>query len=109
MSLGSFDSLFADADAARPAVGVAAAGGADRTVLEALGAARTRGWVTPFVAGREADLRRAAEAAGVDLHGFTLLDGDEPARAAVAAVRDGRARLLMKGQIATPALMAAVL
>lgn len=109
MPLNSFDRLFSDTDAARPAVGVAAAGGADRTVLEALRTARDRGWVTPFVAGPEPEVRSVAEAAGVDLHGFTILDGDDPARAAVAAVRDGRARLLMKGQIATPALMAAVL
>lgn len=108
-TLASFDSLFADADAARPAVGVAAAGGADRTVLEALRIACDRGWVTPFVAGREAEIHAAAETAGVDLHGFTILNSDEPARAAVAAVRDGRARLLLKGQIATPTLMAAVL
>ncbi|HVX64794.1 MAG TPA: phosphate acyltransferase, partial [Pirellulales bacterium] len=40
---------------------------------------------------------------------FSLLDTDEPAVAAVAAVRSGRAKMLMKGQIATPALMRAVL
>jgi phosphotransacetylase len=38
-----------------------------------------------------------------------VLDTEDAAAAAVAAVRGGRARLLMKGQIATPALMRAVL
>lgn len=109
MPLDRFERLFADADATRPTVGVAAAGAADRTVLEALRVACDRGWITPFVAGREADIRTTADAAAIDLHGFTILDSDDPARAAVAAVRDGRARLLMKGQIATPALMAALL
>lgn len=109
MSLLGFDSLFADADAARPAVGVAVAGGNDPTVLEALRIACDRGWVTPFVAARASDVRTVAAAAGVNLDGFTLLDSDEPAATAVAAVRAGRARLLMKGQIATPALMAAIL
>jgi phosphate butyryltransferase len=38
-----------------------------------------------------------------------VLDADDPAAAAVAAVRRGQAPLLMKGLVATPALMRAVL
>jgi phosphate butyryltransferase len=109
MSLPSFDQVYQDADALPAPVPVAVAGGADRTVLEALRAACDRGWVTPLVAGREADVCRTAAEHGVGLHGFTILDAADPAAAAVAAVRSGRARFLMKGQIATPALMAAVL
>jgi phosphate butyryltransferase len=109
MPLASFDWLYQRADALREPVPLAVAGGADRTVLEALGTACGRGWVTPAVAGREADVRRVADECGVRLQGFTLLDADEPALAAVARVRSGQARLLMKGQIATPALMKAVL
>jgi phosphotransacetylase len=109
MPLASFDQLYQDADALPAPVPVAAAGAADRTVLEALRAACDRGWVTPLVAGPEREVRHAAAEWGVDLQGFTVLDSREPAVAAVAAVRSGRARLLMKGQIATPALMAAVL
>jgi phosphate butyryltransferase len=109
MSLPSFDQLYQDADALPAPVPVAVAGGADRTVLEALRAAGDRGWVTPLVAGRDADVRRTAAEHGVGLHGLTILDADDPAVAAVAAVRSGQARFLMKGQIATPALMAAVL
>jgi phosphotransacetylase len=109
MPLASFERLYQQADALLEPVPLAVAGGADRTVLEALRTACDRGWVTPTVAGREADIRRVADECGVGLPGFTLLDTDDPARAAVARVRDGQARLLMKGQIATPALMKAVL
>jgi phosphotransacetylase len=109
MPLTSFDQLYQDADALPAPVAVAVAGGADRTVLEALRAACDRGWVTPVVAGREADVRRSAAEWGVPLDGFTLLDAEETAVAAVAAVRSGLARVLMKGQIDTPALMSAVL
>ncbi len=108
MSLIGFEQLYQDADARGAPVPVAVAGGADRTVLEALRAACDRGWIVPLVAGREETVRQAAAAAGVDLHGFTLIDADDPA-AAVAQVRNGQARMLMKGQIATPALMRAVL
>ena len=52
---------------------------------------------------------QAAQACGQSLDGFTLIDTDDPAPAAVAQVREGRARLLMKGQIATPTLMRAML
>lgn len=104
-----FDDLYRDADARRPRIPVAAAGGADRTVLEALRSAADRGWVEPIVAGPEEDIRRLADEAGISLANFRVIDSAEPAVAASAEVRAGRAQLLMKGQIATPALMKAVL
>src|SRR5439155_14041433 len=55
------------------------------------------------------EIRQVADSLGLDLHGFTLIDTSDPAPAAVALVRSGQARLLMKGQIATPALMKAIL
>ena len=109
MSMLSFDELYQRADALREPLAVAVAGGAERTVLEALHTAQERGWVAPRVAGREADMRQAAAECGVSLHGFTLLDTADPAPVAVAQVRTGQARLLMKGQLATPSLMKAVL
>jgi len=109
MPLFSFDNLFHFADELSEPVPVAAAGGADRTVLETLRAACDRGWVAPFLVGVESDMRALAADCGIDLDGFTLVDAAEPASAAVALVRAGRARLLMKGQIATPSLMTAVL
>jgi phosphotransacetylase len=111
MSLDDFDRLFVDADALAEPVGVAVAGGDDPTVLEALRAASDRGWVAPIVVGPEREVRRAAEEAGVGLEGFAIVaaEAGAAAEAAVAEVRAGRARLLMKGRIATPALMAGVL
>jgi phosphotransacetylase len=109
MSLQSFDELYQQAAARGEAVAVAVAGGADATVLQALRTATDRGWVTPLLAGRAADIRQAAVSSGTSLDPWEILDTEEPAPAAVAAVRSGRARLLMKGQVSTPALMRAVL
>lgn len=112
MPLLSFNELYVRADALPWPVPIAVAGGADATVLEALGAACVRGWIAPLLVGTETEIRRTAEACGIDLRGFSLIDAATPeavGQAAVAQVREGRARLLMKGQIATPALMKAVL
>jgi phosphotransacetylase len=111
MSLDGFDRLFADADDRRPGVPVAAAGGDDETVIAALRLAADRGWVTPTLVGPGRATRATAEVLGIGLDGFRLVDaeGDAIASAAVAEVRQGRAQLLMKGRIATPALMRAVL
>jgi phosphotransacetylase len=88
---------------------VAAAGAADRTVLEALRTATDRGWVRPILAGRDADIHRIAGDLAIRLDGFKIIDTDNPAPAAVTEVRAGRAALLMKGQVATPALMREIL
>jgi phosphotransacetylase len=111
VSLDGFERLFADADAGAPRVPVAAAGGNDPTVLQALREAADRGWVAPTVVGPGAETRALAGSLGVRLDGFNLVDasGDGIATAAVAEVRRGAARMLMKGQIATPALLRAVL
>jgi phosphate butyryltransferase len=109
MSLIGLDELYRCADALHAPVSVVAAGGADRTVLEALAEAQRRGWVAPIVTGSAADIRQVAADHQIDLAGFRLVDSDDPAGAAVAEVQSGRARALMKGQIATPLLMKAVL
>jgi phosphate butyryltransferase len=111
MSLDGFDRLFAGADARRARVPVAVAGSDDPTVLQALREATDRGWIAPVVVGPEAALRAQARSVRVPLDGFTVheAEGDAVTPAAVAAVRDGRAQLLMKGWIATPSLMRAVL
>jgi phosphotransacetylase len=111
MSLPSFTQLFWHADARSEPVPVAVAGGDDPSVLEALAVAREHDWVAPRLVGPEAGIRAAAEARSIGLEGFTMVpvQGDEVGAAAVAEVRAGRARLLMKGRIATPTLMQAVL
>jgi phosphotransacetylase len=106
MALPNFEGLFAACPAR--AVPVVAAGGADETVLRALREACDRGWVAPLVTGDRRAVGQTADAHGISLEGFTVVEGD-PAAEAVGCVRSGRARLLMKGQIATPALMQAVL
>jgi phosphate butyryltransferase len=109
MPLLDFDALFREADLSADRVPVAVAGGADRTVLEALRIAATRGWVAPIVVGQELEIRRVAEDVGVDLKDMTIVDTDEPVREAVSAVRSGKAKMLMKGQVATPDLMRGIL
>lgn len=107
--LADFDTLHQTADRVRAAVPVVAVGGAEPTVLHALRKACDRGWIVPLVAGCATDVRRTAESSGVDLHGFTVLDAEDPARVAVAAVKAGQARMLMKGHIDTPTLLRAML
>lgn len=109
MSLIGFSELYRFADELPEPLAVVAAGGADATVLEALSLAQRRGWVAPVLTGNSDEMRRLAERLNIDLTGFRLIDAEEPAVAAVAEVKAGRARMLMKGQIATPALMKAVL
>lgn len=109
MSLIGFHDLFHHADQLSSPMPVVAAGGADRTVLEALSIAQRRGWVDPVLTGDVSEIETLAAALDVDLDGFRLIDSAEPAVAAVAEVKAGRARMLMKGQIATPDLMKAVL
>lgn len=110
MPLKSFDALFHEADQLSSPVPVAAAGGADVTVIEALERARQRGWVHPILTGERGKIEETARQIGVDLSPFEIIeDAPDSANEAVKAVRTGQARLLMKGQIATPLLMRSVL
>jgi phosphotransacetylase len=104
-SLPSFDELYRRCDESRSAAAVVAVGANDATVLQALRTACTRGWCEPILAGRAKEIQHVAESCGVGLHGMRLLDAEAPAPAAVAEVKAGRAQLLMKGRIATPALL----
>ena len=109
MSLVGFDELYQFADALPSPVSVVAAGGADPTVLQALSLAQRRGWVAPVLTGIAAEIEQLATDLQIDTTGFRIIDTDDPAGAAVAEIKAGRAQTLMKGQIATPALMKAVL
>jgi phosphotransacetylase len=109
MALAGFDQLYQEADARAERVPVAVVGGADRTVLEAVRGAADRDWITPLLCGRGADIERLAGNHGIALEGLRIIDTPEPAATAVAQVRSGQARMLMKGQVSTPALMKAVL
>jgi len=109
MPLSSFDRLFQEPNGGRQPVPVAVAGAEDWTVLEAVRRAGDCGWVLPQLIGREVEIRRLASACHVSLDGFTILDTEDPAAVAVDQVRSGKARILMKGQIASPDLMRAIL
>jgi phosphate butyryltransferase len=109
MSLIGFSTLYQMADQLSSPVPVVAAGGADRTVLEAMVIAQRRGWISPILVGRVAEIRALAADLDIDLTDFGLVDSIDPAMDAVAEVRAGRALALMKGQIATPELMRAIL
>ncbi|WP_417848286.1 phosphate acyltransferase [Thalassoglobus sp.] len=110
MPLKSFEELYATADKLLSPIPVAAAGGADSTVIQALELARRRGWVNPILTGNLQAIRERADSLDVDISQFQLIE-EEPnsARIAVKEVKEGRAQLLMKGQISTPYLMQAIL
>jgi phosphate butyryltransferase len=112
MTLPIFDQIHERADQLRSPVPVVVAGGSDPIVLEAFRVATDRGWIEPIVVGVELDVRRLADAEGIDLGGFTIRDeegAEAQAVAAVAEIHRGKARVLVKGQVTTPALMHAVL
>jgi phosphate butyryltransferase len=110
MPLARFQNLFDAADRLERPVPVVAAGGADATVIQALETARRRGWVRPILTGPRDRIAELAASLDIDLDPFEVIE-EEPdsARLAVEQVHSGQARLLMKGQIATPSLMKAVL
>jgi len=111
MGLDGFYRLYHDADARAEPASVAVAGAGDPTVLQAMRTACDCGWIRPILVGPEPDIRSVAESNEIDLDGFTIrhAEGESIAASAVALVRAGRARALVKGQIATPELMKAVL
>ena len=111
MGIDGFKRLYHDADRRTGPATVAVAGGDDPTVLEAVRIACDSGWVRPILVGPERDIRDLAAKTEVELDEFVIrhAEGDAIAAAAVALVRAGEAQALMKGQIATPALMKAVL
>jgi phosphate butyryltransferase len=111
MPVDGFKRLYHDADRRPSPATVAVAGGDDPTVLEAMRIACDSGWVRPILVGPKTRIRELAAAAEIDLADFSIHDaeGGAVAVAAVALVKTGEAQALMKGQIATPALMKAVL
>ena len=96
MPLPGFEELFARLDAARPEIGVVAAGGADQTVLEALAQAAARGWVRPVLTGSVAEIQALAARLGIELAAFDCVESSEPAVSAVELIHAGRANDLMK-------------
>jgi phosphotransacetylase len=111
MALDGFSLLHHDADAAAPGIAVAVAGADDPTVLSAVRIACDRGWVRPILIGHEPRIREIAAVNEIALDQLTIhhAEADAIAPAAVAEVDSGHAQILMKGRVATPELMRAVL
>ncbi|AHE52303.1 bifunctional enoyl-CoA hydratase/phosphate acetyltransferase [Sphingomonas sanxanigenens] len=79
-------------------------------LLAAIEAAEA-GLIAPILVGPDARIRQAAQEAGKDISGVRIVHADhshDAAAKAVALVRSGEARLLMKGSLHTDELMGAV-
>ncbi|TYO85168.1 bifunctional enoyl-CoA hydratase/phosphate acetyltransferase [Oceanicella actignis] len=91
---------------------VAVAAAESPEALEGALAAMRRGLIRPILTGRPERVAGAAQALGEDVSAIELIaaqDEDDAARRAVALVREGRARALMKGHLHTDALLRAAL
>ncbi len=107
----SFDDLL-NAARARGSLSIAVAAAHDPDVVEAIQRARELGLADGILVGKESEIRTLARDAGFDLSGSQIVNEPDPAaaiRQAIALVREGRARLLMKGKVATASLVRAVL
>lgn len=109
--LTSLDAI-AEAVRDRARVRCAVANATSENALRAACAAQAQDLADPVLFGRRAEIERIAGDAGLDLSSAEIVDAaDELAAAtqAVAAVREGRADLLMKGLIHTDDFLRAVL
>lgn len=107
----SLDELVAAACAQGP-VKIAVAAGHDPDVLEALEQADRMGLAQGIFVGQAEKIKSGAKKVGLDIPAERILNEPneiEAARKAIALVREGEARLLMKGKINTATLIRAVL
>lgn len=91
---------------------VAVAKADDKGLLEALEIARKEGIANFILTGEKAAIQKAADAAGVDLANYEIIEcADEVSMAteAVTAVSSGRAKVYMKGQVHTNHFLRAML
>jgi phosphotransacetylase len=83
----------------------------DRETLGGAIEAARRGLITPILVGPEAKIRAVAQAEGIDLHPYRLVDTEHShaaAQRAVALARSGEAEAVMKGSLHTDELMGAI-
>jgi phosphate acetyltransferase len=105
-----YDRLIAATRGIRP-IPCAVAHPCDESSLKGALEAAEESIITPILVGPQAKVRAAAEAAGVDITPFEIVDAphsDAAAAKAVELVRAGRAELLMKGSLHTDELMGEV-
>jgi len=73
--------------------------------------AAAQGLISPWLVGREHDIRALAEREALDLHGCRVIDAPDPLQAAMHCARlarDGEVGAIMKGSLHTDELMAAI-
>jgi phosphotransacetylase len=95
----------------QPALKTAVVHPVDDASIRGAAEAHRLGLIEAVLVGPEAKIRRAAEAAGVDLTGMPIVAVEHShaaADAAVALARDGKVEAIMKGALHTDELMAAV-
>ena len=95
-----------------PVLRMAVAAAASESVLEAVKQAQAQSIAEPLLVGDEKRIRELAARVGLDLSGVRLMDVADDCQAALRAaqeVREGRADVLMKGQIHTDDFLRAVL
>jgi phosphate butyryltransferase len=111
IEITSFGEMIASARQIGPAqIGVVAAH--DPEVLKAVARAQQEGMVEATLVGDWPAIEAYATQVGVDLNGLTVVHQPDPGRAArqvVDLVREGRADVVVKGQIKTAELLGAVL
>jgi phosphate butyryltransferase len=91
---------------------VAIAGAEDDDVLKAVCNAQKAGMVGAILVGNEAKIRKVLEELGEDAAAYTIVHSKDPKETVALAVEQcsqGKAQILMKGKVATPDLMKAVL
>ena len=99
-------------DSAKPRKRLALAVSQDPHSLEAVNKAYLAGIIEPVLVGSKEKTLQLADEKKLDFSGVSIIDEHIPEKAVETAVRmvhDGRADILMKGQIATPVLLKAVL
>ncbi len=111
MSVSTFEEMISEARRVGP-VRIAVAGAHDPEVLRAVAQAQREGMVDATLAGDWPAIEAYAAQVGVDLAGATLFHEPEPAQAArhvVDLVREGKADVVVKGQIKTADLLSVAL
>jgi len=84
----------------------------EETALSGAIEAAAKGLITPILVGPSAKIREIARAAGIDLGATRIVDvphSHAAAAKAVQLVREGEARLLMKGSLHSDEILGAVL
>jgi phosphate butyryltransferase len=91
---------------------IALANAVEPASLSALADAHQRGIAEPVLVGNEKEIRENADTAAIDIDGFTIIheEGeDKICQRTVQTIINGEADLLMKGNVATAALLRPVL